>query len=353
MQPALMRALGSTEEQKEASQAANLEGFKKSDSATTSYLMNGGDTTAVRDPKARGPKSNRPGKITVRRRASHRLAELYRLAAFYRSHNIPMDAGTWGYVLAATLGAGKPAWLPISRYRDIRWSGLTLESLRTAVDRCGLESFTDDELVSLINKVDEWQAKHGVRLIGMRYLGEMLRLTAAEREVCNITTIDAIDETRAERMERLADAQKAKDREAKKAKRGQVPREVYEARSLTATQPWTEAGVSRATWYRQQKNSRETGVSTHQISSLLQRQQTHLSQGLRHTSAAGPARTGDASLNAGAGVPSAQGLPGKRVDLALSLAGRVQADFERCFLLKRQAWSHVSLRLNTKGGRYG
>jgi len=99
MEPALMRALGSTEEQEKASQVANFGGSKESNIAPTSCLMGGGDSTAALDPKARSRKSNRTWKITIRRRASHRLAELYRLAAFYSLHGIPMEASTWGSFL--------------------------------------------------------------------------------------------------------------------------------------------------------------------------------------------------------------------------------------------------------------
>lgn len=178
-------------------------------------------------------------------------------------------------------------------------------------------------MVALISEVEDWQAEHGVQLISMKRLGGMLKLTAAEREACNIRTIDAIDETRAQRQARLAEARKVREREAKKEKRGRVPRELYEAQSLTAKQPWAEAGVSRATWFRQQKGSRETGVSEHQISSL-QSHRTHLSQGPLAARAAGPARADSATLGEGAGVPSAQRLPRKKLEAALSLAGLAQ-----------------------------
>jgi hypothetical protein len=349
MQPASMRALGSSEGQEKASKAANSGGSKKSDSATASYLMSGVGSTAALDPKTRNQKSNRTWKITIRRRASHRLAELYRLAAFYRRHRIPTDTSTWAFVLATTLGAGKPAWLPVRRgQRDIRWPGLTHESLRTAVDRCGLEGLSDDDLVALISKVEGWQSTHGIRLIGMRRLGEMLNLTAAEREVCSIRTIDACDETRAERQARLAEARKARERDAKKARRDRVPRELYEAQSLSAKQPWAEAGVSRATWYRQRKGSRETGVSEHQISSL-QPHRTHLSQGLLAARAAGPARTDSASLSDGAGVPSAQGLPRRSLEAPFLRTGPAQPSLGRGLMLHDLLYRYERLRQRMGG----
>lgn len=107
MQPALMRALGSPEEQEKASQLANLGGSKKSASASTSCPM-GGDSTAAPGPNTRSQKSNRSWKIAVRRRAFHRLAELYRLATFYGLHGIPMEVSTWGVFL-------RQPWAPASR----------------------------------------------------------------------------------------------------------------------------------------------------------------------------------------------------------------------------------------------
>jgi len=266
MQSASPRALGSSKVKEKASEAANSRGHKKSNSPRTSYTKSGGDSTAAPDPKAPKSKSHPRKKMTVRRQASFRLAELYRLAVFYRQEGIRMDPKTWTFVLAATLGAGKPAYLPIRQGRSyVRWPGLTLETLRTAVERCQIGIFTDDQLAALIKQIERWQASHGVHLISATRLGEMLNLTAAEREVCRIRSIDACDETREERKARLAEARKVTDREAKKAKRGRTPREIYEGQSWSVKQPWKEAGVSRATWYRKLRDERETGVSAHHI----------------------------------------------------------------------------------------
>ncbi len=305
----LMEALGSVTGKEEASQAANLEGLKKSDCPKTSYPNLVSDAmSGTNDPEASNTKTFPRRRLTLRRRASHRLSELYRLAEFYRQHGIRMDPDTWAFILAATLGAGQSAWLPTARaHRTIRWPGLTLDTLKDAIARCDLGSFDNEELETKINAVEQWQAEHGVHLMSMKRAGELLNLTAAEREACGIRTIDAVDETRAERKARLAEARKAADREAKRATRGRTPRQVYEAVSLSAKQPWNEAGVSRATWYRELKKTRETGVSARHISSS-QQGQTHLSHD-QNNQVAGPARTDCETLNVGAGVASPQGLP--------------------------------------------
>lgn len=76
-----------------------------------------------------------------------------------------------------------------------------------------------------------------------------LRLTREERTMLGITTIGAIDHAKAARTKRRRD----RDRERKAAQRkaaGAVPRQQYEANSITKTKPWIAEGISRATWYR-------------------------------------------------------------------------------------------------------
>ena len=101
-----------------------------------------------------------------------------------------------------------------------------------------------DELADLITAVLakplRWRADK---------LGARLNLTDADRRRLRITTIGAVDRTKAER---IAD-RKQRKREAERARRrarGTRPRKQYEAASLSATKPWLAAGCSRATWYR-------------------------------------------------------------------------------------------------------
>lgn len=85
-----------------------------------------------------------------------------------------------------------------------------------------------------------------------------LRLTKEQRTMLGITTIGAIDESRAERIKRRKQRDRDRKRNARRAK-GIKPRKAYEGQSVTRAQPWKAEGISRATWYRRQ---RETGPAT-------------------------------------------------------------------------------------------
>lgn len=82
-------------------------------------------------------------------------------------------------------------------------------------------------------------------------LAARLGLTSAERNRLKITTIGAIDQTKAER---LAERQKRKrhaDRERRRRKRQAAKsRTDYETQSMTRQKPWEGLGMSRASWYR-------------------------------------------------------------------------------------------------------
>ena len=85
-----------------------------------------------------------------------------------------------------------------------------------------------------------------------------LRLTKDDRRMLGITTIGAIDETKAQRAKRRRD----KDRHRKASARrglGVKLRKVYEDQSTEHAKPWLALGVSRRTWYRR---NRGTGPAT-------------------------------------------------------------------------------------------
>lgn len=89
-----------------------------------------------------------------------------------------------------------------------------------------------------------------------------LRLTKEQRRMLNITTIGAIDESKAARTKRRRDADRARKERQRRAQ-GSKPRQSYEQQSATRTQPWKEEGISRATWYRRRANPQnETGSAT-------------------------------------------------------------------------------------------
>lgn len=211
-------------------------------------------TTFPRDWKAR------------RSTAAIRLAELIRLAQGRRGLGLLVDPHLFAWTLAATLGsvAAGPYTIP-KRQRCLRWHGLTSESLRHAVNRAELGEFSDDELQTVIREIERGHAAHGPGLIRAAKLGDLLQVTAAEREAFKIRTIDATDETREARQDRLAADRRARDAERKRAERGRIPWPAYQARSLSAQKPWEAEGICRRTWERRRR--RVASVSEHVLSS--------------------------------------------------------------------------------------
>ncbi|WP_407194388.1 hypothetical protein [Bradyrhizobium sp. STM 3566] len=85
-------------------------------------------------------------------------------------------------------------------------------------------------------------------------LGKRMQLTYAERCRLRITTIAAIDISQAEVEARRAESKRLA-KEAKRRKAGVKPRATYEAASIGRGEPWIAEGMSRATWYRRQKQA--------------------------------------------------------------------------------------------------
>jgi hypothetical protein len=108
-----------------------------------------------------------------------------------------------------------------------------------------------DETIELINiviaKPLRWRADK---------LASRLNLREADRARLGITTIGAVDMTKAEREA----ARKARMRQAKREQRrkqGFKPRAEYLATSAERTKPWVAEGVSRRTWYRRNRQARQ------------------------------------------------------------------------------------------------
>jgi hypothetical protein len=104
-----------------------------------------------------------------------------------------------------------------------------------------------------INRPRRWRADK---------LGKRLGLTTADRTALRITTIGAIDQSKAQRTT----ARRKRNRLAKEAKRrkhGAIPRDEYENRSIARVKPWLLLEMSRATWYRAGRpQPRETSPGT-------------------------------------------------------------------------------------------
>jgi hypothetical protein len=76
-----------------------------------------------------------------------------------------------------------------------------------------------------------------------------LRLTTVERDALGITTIGAVDMSKAERLARRKERKRVTEVGRRKAK-GAVSRAAYEAASASRIKPWATLGMSRRTWYR-------------------------------------------------------------------------------------------------------
>jgi hypothetical protein len=108
-----------------------------------------------------------------------------------------------------------------------------------------------DEVASLIANVIakpiRWRADPMAARLGLK---------EADRARLGITTIGAVDMTKAEREA----ARKAQKREAKREQRrkhGTKPRAEYLATSAERTKPWIAEGISRRTWYRRNRQARQ------------------------------------------------------------------------------------------------
>ncbi len=203
-------------------------------------------------------------RLSARRWGAIRLGELKRLATWRRSDGQFLPAEPWLFVLSATLAVAEPGKLPTKSRRApfVRWHGLDSTSLTQAAFACGFRPDELDEaaIEQAVTAAKRWQSRHpGHRLSGAK-CGEAVQLSTVERENLDLRTIDAMDEGRTARGARKAEELKKRDRERKRAERGRQPRERWLADRLTTSKPWKAAGVSRATWYRRQ---RETGVSIH------------------------------------------------------------------------------------------
>lgn len=55
----------------------------------------------------------------------------------------------------------------------------------------------------------------------------------------------------------------------KRRKAGAKPRAEYEAKSINRTKPWLEAGISRATWYRNRETSLSEGHASCSITEVI------------------------------------------------------------------------------------
>jgi hypothetical protein len=157
-----------------------------------------------------------------------------------------------------------------------------------------MDSAEAQQLIEQINCTPIYHRKPTAERLGLRQ-----QVTNQERERLRIWTIAAHDMTAEERKEQ----RRAKAAARKRRQRSRKPRAAYLAGSIARAKPWEKAGVSRATWYRQ---NRETGVSTVK---LLVVGNTPVSPSKRHVRKSGcpsiePSRLGSALHSAVASEPA-------------------------------------------------
>jgi hypothetical protein len=132
-------------------------------------------------------------------------------------------------------------------------------------------------------------------IFGCDRLAKFLGLSYQQRTLLGIKTIGACDLSRAQRRKQ----RRHKDRMAKWRKRRSAGMRL-QSECLSATQPWKELGMSRASWYRRNKpgNGSETTLSA---ISLIGIEDRPVSPERR----VGPSERGFASKKA-RGLPSSQ-----------------------------------------------
>ena len=110
-----------------------------------------------------------------------------------------------------------------------------------------------DEANTLIEHINRTPPKERWR--SPEELGKILRVTNEERERLKLWTMLPCDLTRDE-LEEQRKAKRRSRQQRLRQKRGATTRAKYLATHTTRrTKPWLAAGVSRATWYRQQRET--------------------------------------------------------------------------------------------------
>jgi hypothetical protein len=88
-------------------------------------------------------------------------------------------------------------------------------------------------------------------------LATRLNLTEADRRRLRITTIGAVDMTKAERAKRRRERARLRKQRERRSQ-GAKSRTEYEANSISRNKPWITEGISRRTWYRRRGTSPAT-----------------------------------------------------------------------------------------------
>lgn len=179
--------------------------------------------------------------------ATRRRNEVINLSKHRAAHRLYVDQNRFLFVIAQALASAEPGRFRVKN-RFVTWHGLDRVSLARAAADAGLGQLgSDDPLIDwVLSKVAH------AKVMGADTAGHLLALTAEERDLLSIRTMEAIDEPKARREARRREEKRIRERQRKRQSRGRKPRSEYEAGSLSKAQPWVEMGISRRTYYRRQ-----------------------------------------------------------------------------------------------------
>jgi hypothetical protein len=246
--------------------------------------------------------------IAARRRAAQRRSEIIRLAVIRRRNSISVDFGKFAYALASAIGSGTPGRYPVGSVGQWRTApGLDVMSLADAMREAGFRSLDLSGVDGdrLANAIEDFHDLTGDPLhsgLSGAVLGRLLQLTAEERRRCDIRSIDATDETVADRRGRSRSAKLERDRERQRARRSghHRTRHEYEAGSAARSRPWEAESVSRATYYRRMKSNStecsEVATCATNLSQDARQEVASPATNLSHVSD-GAASTGETSVS--------------------------------------------------------
>jgi hypothetical protein len=167
--------------------------------------------------------------------AALRVSELSRLFRYRYGLTLPLDDA--GFEDAQIMAHHLAGLIGDPRKRIAGWLKLMMPSLSLRRAETIIET--------VIHRPRRWRAET---------LGKLMGLTEAERSSLRITTIGAIDVTKAQRLAKRKERARARAKELR-AERRTMTREEYLNTALTKTMPWEAEGISRRTWERRRKLS--------------------------------------------------------------------------------------------------
>ncbi|CAN7341183.1 hypothetical protein [Bosea sp. LjRoot237] len=269
---------------------------------------------------------------SLHRQAAARRREIIRASAHQLAYGHALEPADVLDLLAVAL-ASAPQGTYLVKGRARRWPGLCPIDLarRAAEAGLGQRGSDDPEIRRAIN-----EASQG-RTIGPEEAGRMLGVDAELRDLLGLRTVEATDEPRSERIARRKEETRLRNRQRMQNWREGKHRPRSE--SLSVTKPWKALGISRATYFRQQRpetdlcaqiGSGETSLCVRQVCARITEYtgSAHKSVSGSQGAASVPRlqRSGPStgpSLGAGSGVadggadgtPQMTGAPGRQIGL--------------------------------------